>query len=135
MHERYPFTKTVSSAKLLRDARPDPKPAPVVRDPALLTALHARGGVCALADATCERVVSLHHVSKHPKDDVRANLVWLCGSGTTGHHGRVEAWDAEVRARLGGVLRTRRPDVTAYLAERLGGAERAAEFLQRQYGA
>lgn len=114
---------------------PDPKPAPVVRDAALLTALHARGGICALADATCERVVSLHHVSKHPRDDVRENLVWLCGSGTTGHHGLIEAWDAEARAALGAFLRTHRSDTTGYLADRLGGAERAADFLQRQYPA
>lgn len=110
----------------------DAKPAPRVREPALLRSLHLRGGECALADRTCEPTLSLHHVSKHPRDDVEANLVFLCGHGTAGHHGLVEAHDPDTRARLAAVLR-RRPETMEYLRWRFPLEEPDA-WIARHYG-
>lgn len=49
-----------------------------------------------------ERWQSLHHLYPRSQggDDVAVNLVPLCGSGTTGCHGRVEARDKEARAAV-----------------------------------
>jgi hypothetical protein len=77
--------------------------------------LHLRWRTCALADDTCVPYLSLHHVRKHPRDDVEANLVMLCGSGTTGHHGLIEAHDADTKRRLNEYLLIHRPDTCAYL--------------------
>lgn len=110
---------------------PDPKPPARIRDPLLLRRLHLRWRRCALADGNCVPGRSLHHVSKHPRDDVEGNLVMLCGDGTRGHHGKVEAWDEPTRAALGAALR-KRQDVRQYLEGRYG-MEGAFEFLERQY--
>lgn len=97
-------------------AATDPKPPARVRDPHLLRRLHRIWRECALC-GTGRRPLSLHHVSKHPRDDVQANLVMLCGSGTTGCHGRVEHHDPDAVTRLNAHLRGR-PDTVAYLASR-----------------
>ena len=93
--------------------------------------MHAQGGTCVLADRTCESTLNLHHVLPRSQggDDVRANLSWLCGSGTTGHHGRVEARDPEA---LRAFLLTLRPDTLEYLSDKLGGPEAAEEWLRRR---
>lgn len=91
-------------------AEPDWRPPKRVRDPELLRRLHLRWRACALADETCVRVLSLHHLQKHPRDDVEANLVMLCGSGTTGHHGLIEHHDRETVLRLNAYLKQWRPD-------------------------
>lgn len=106
----------------------DPRPRKRIRDPELLKRLHLQGGVCVLADATCERMLSLHHILKHPRDDVAANLVFLCGSGTTGHHGKIEAHHVESKRRLGSYIALNRFDTMDYLAEKLGGEEAVAEW-------
>lgn len=97
---------------------PDPKPAKRVRDPQLLRRLHLEWRECVLADETCERQRSLHHVSKHPRDDLRENLVMVCGSGTTGHHGKLEEHDMGTEIALAVYIAGNRPDMQAYLTAR-----------------
>ena len=98
----------------------DDRPEARRRDPILLANLHLRWQECALADSyvhvrAWEYDLSLHHVSRHPRDDVEANLVMLCGSGTTGCHGRVEARDPETLLELVRYIRRHRPDIVKYL--------------------
>lgn len=96
----------------------DPKPPARVRDPELLRRLHLRWQECALCHGTAhsEGRLSLHHIAKHPRDDVEGNLVMLCGDGVRGCHGKIEARDPETRAKLRAHIRERRPDVLRYLA-------------------
>jgi hypothetical protein len=105
---------------------------------------------------------NVHHVvqksSPHFGDDLRENLVSLCGSGTMGCHGalhgspyvvtlrrversqipvRVTAYrerrDAEwVARRIGLHLAEQRPDVIAYVLRKLGG-EQGRAYLRRFY--
>jgi hypothetical protein len=77
--------------------------------------------------------LSLHHISNKPRDDVEANLVMVCGSGTTGCHGLIEARDSSKRAELALYLRERRPDALAYLDETFP-LEGADHWLQRVLG-
>jgi len=65
--------------------------------------------------------LSLHHV--YDRSDVWENLVFLCGSGTTGCHGAVTANDAAALADLGAGIARDRPDVVAYVLERPGGRD------------
>lgn len=66
-------------------------------------------------------------------DDVGANLMRLCGSGTTGCHGKVEARDGDTLRRVGEVIITRRGDVLDYLELKLGGEEQMRSFMLRIY--
>lgn len=107
----------------------DPKPARRIRDPQLLRTLHIRWRHCALCG---ERgPLSLHHVHKHPRDDVEANLVMLCGSGTTGCHGNIEHAEPGTCAGLERHIRVHRPDVCEYLRHKLGSAIAADDWLRR----
>lgn len=58
-----------------------------------------RGATCRLCPKPYE---SLHHIYPRGQggDDVLVNLAPVCGSGTTGCHGRLEARDREARAAL-----------------------------------
>jgi hypothetical protein len=114
---------------------PDPRPPRRVRDPELLRQLHILWrGECVLADGgECfEERYSLHHVHRHPRDDVEANLVMLCGDGTRGHHGRIEAHDRAVSVQLYVYLVRERLDTMAYLGEKLGGVVAVREWLNSQ---
>lgn len=118
---------------------PDPKPKGAIRDPALLRALHLRWQHCALCLYTPGKKNrhwqrSLHHISKHPKDDLEENLVMLCGHGTDGCHGRIEAHDADVKRALAVYIYQRRPDTIAYLDERFP-IEGADAWMTRVLGA
>jgi hypothetical protein len=64
-------------------------------------------------------------------DDVRANLVTLCGSGTTGHHGDVEQHLGDARRALGLHILAERPDTIDYLSGKLGSQDRALAWLER----
>lgn len=107
---------------------PDPRPLGRIRDPELLRTLRLEWRECVL----CGKVepLTLHHISKHPRDDVRGNLVALDGSGTTGCHGLIEAGDEETVRALGRYILRVRGDTIAYLYERKG-ASAAQEFLRR----
>lgn len=107
----------------------DPKPAKRIKDPKLLAQLHRQLRDCALCgDVGLLIGLSLHHIHRHPRDDVRANLVMLCGSGTTGCHGDIEARDYATLESLGIYLRAERPDFLDYLTGKLG-IEQAREWI------
>lgn len=110
---------------------PDPKPPRRVRDPDVMARLHREWRECVLCGETRGRL-SLHHVSKHPRDDVRANLVMLCGSGTTGCHGDIEANVRSSRETLGEYLLAHRRDTIGYLSTKLGPGMDA--WFLRQFG-
>lgn len=122
---------------------PDPKPIGRIRDRDLLRLLHLEWRECALCGSTGvtqEGVpnpgglrwigLSLHHIVKHPRDDVRGNLICLCGDGVSGHHGLIEAHDPETLKALGSFILKARGDTIAYLYERLG-ASAAQEFMRK----
>lgn len=58
-----------------------------------------------------------HHVIARGKggDDVLANIVPHCGSGTTGCHGLIENNDEKARRRLGKWIGEHRPDTIRYV--------------------
>lgn len=103
------------------------KRSPRIRDPKLLSELHNEWRECAICGATDR--LSLHHILKHPRDDVRQNLVMLCGDGVRGCHGMIEAHHGSTERKLGGYLLTVRPDVIWYLRETLG-LEAAADWIR-----
>jgi hypothetical protein len=108
----------------------DPKPPARIRDPELMKQLHLEWTECFLCFRATGRL-SLHHIHKHPRDDLRENLVMLCGDGVRGCHGQVELRDPSSCALLGLYLVKERPDVVRYLSERLGGTEQASAWLER----
>jgi hypothetical protein len=75
-----------------------------------------------------------HHLvpkgSPHFGDDVEDNVIPLCGSGTTGCHGRVHAWDMEARRAIGARLSE---SEVGYVRHRLG-REAGDEWLRVGYG-
>ena len=111
---------------------PLPKPAGRRKDANLLAVLHLRWQECALCYATKYTAgrTSLHHISSSPRDDVEANLVMLCGDGTTGCHGLITAYELNKCRELATYLREQRPDALAYLDERFP-LEGADAWLQR----
>lgn len=109
---------------------PDLKPLKRVRNKDLLKILHRDWRECALCGER-RGGLSLHHVHRHPRDDVRGNLVMLCGSGTTGCHGRVEAAHRETRRMLGWYILNERDDVLPYLAAKLGTEGSARAWIER----
>lgn len=117
---------------------PDPKPPKRIRDLDLLKELHTRWrGDCVLAtegEACYESRYSLHHIHKHPRDDLESNLAMLCGHGTVGHHGLIEAHDPIARAKFGLYLLDERPDTMFYLTAKCGGTKQAMAWLESQYG-
>lgn len=109
----------------------DHKPPKRIKDPELLKQLHLRWQECVLCQGTqyTEGRLSLHHIHKHPRDDLQANLVMLCGDGTRGCHGKIEAHDEESKRRLGSHIAMYRFDTMDYLAEKLGGDEAMTEWM------
>lgn len=103
-----------------------------IRAPELLVELHLRWRECALCGTT--EPLGLHHIANKPRDDVEANLVMLCGSGTTGCHGLIEARDSLTRRSLALHILASRPDTVEYLSQRFP-LERAQAWLSRVYGA
>ena len=110
---------------------PDPKRPKRIRDPELMRRMHFEFDECCI----CGNIdFSVHHILKRSQggDDVRANLVALCGHGTAGCHGAVEGAERAACAALGAYLEAERPDVIGYLAARLGGFTAAAEWMQQR---
>lgn len=101
-----------------------------MRDAPLMRLMHIRGVICVL----CGQPGSLHHIYPRGQggDDVPENLVGLCGSGTTGHHGRIENGDLTTRADLGEWLAEQREDTIVYLEEKLG-EEAGREWLRQRF--
>lgn len=111
-------------------AGPDPKPQGRIRDGRLMSGLHRMIHEC---QVTGERRngLSLHHINRHPRDDVPGNLVMVDGSGTTGFHGRLEARDPVALRMLGEHIVEHRPDTLEYLRWRYG--DTAEAWLERHY--
>ncbi len=86
-------------------------------------------GICGQPAATG------HHVLKrgapHFGDDLDANIVSLCGSGTTGCHGLVENENRAARKSLGEHLSADRPDTVFYVLEKLGDTP-GRDWLKRR---
>lgn len=76
---------------------------------------------------------NMHHLYPRSQggDDVADNLIPLCGSGTTGCHGLIEAHDRNHRHLLGLRLTT---EERSYLVSKLGSKQAAEAWLQRHYG-
>lgn len=73
---------------------------------------------------------NLHHIlpKSHGGDDDIVNLAPLCGSGTTGCHGRIEARDPVARAALRGAFL---PSNYEYFVRKLG--DKAEGWIERNY--
>lgn len=119
---------------------PDPKPAKRVRDSkarerAKLLRPWCEACGLGLGELGAQGLgLDAHHVLFRGQggDDVQGNLFNLCGSGTTGCHGLVHAAHRETRELIGRKIVARRPDVVAYLTDKLG-KEGANDFLRRVY--
>lgn len=111
---------------------PDWKQAPVIRDPGLLSDLHSEWKECVLCWRSTGKL-SLHHILKHPKDDLRENLCMLCGDGVQGCHGDIEHAHVERKLELGLYIVEFRPDTISYLGWRLID-ESPENWLQRMLG-
>lgn len=98
---------------------PDPRPQGRIKDTDLLRRLHMEWDECLLCGESGVRL-SLHHVLKNPRQDVREGLVMLCGDGVQGCHGLIEAHEAEAHRDLAWAIIRTRPDVVEHLIERLG---------------
>jgi hypothetical protein len=86
-------------------------------------------GICGHPAATGHHVLA--RGAPYFGDDVPENIVPLCGSGTTGCHGDIEAERVKARRALGRHVVDERPDVVADLTAKLGAVE-AAEWLRRR---
>lgn len=96
----------------------DPRPEGRISNPKLLKFLHLLWKECAICHAI--EPLSLHHIVKHPRNDVEENLVMLCGDGVRGCHGKIEANDEETKRALGQYIQNERPDTIMYLFEKKG---------------
>jgi len=106
----------------------DFRPRPRLRDPDIFRVLHAEGGTCGICGKSYG--LELHHVLSRQAergDDMRANLVFLCGD----HHRRVTANDEAALIALGWYIRNHRWDVIDYVESKLG-SEQAADWFQRR---
>lgn len=77
--------------------------------------------------------LSRHHIHKHPRDDVEANLISVCGDGTTGCHGLIEAHNERALWALQRAVASR-VDTWEYLVAKLGGPDAASDWLRRLGG-
>ncbi len=78
------------------------------------------------------RATNTHHIYPRSQggDDFIENFAPLCGSGTTGCHGLIEARDPSARAALGAALTH---ENCAYLVRKLGSQDAAAAWIERHY--
>ena len=112
--------------------KPDPKPRKRARDPQAALIAKLREQWCVVCG---EPVGSAHHILPRSRsgDDCAENLVGLCGSGTTGCHGKVEAGDRETRRVLAAYLLMYRPDTSNFLRRELLH-ETPRQWIERVYG-
>lgn len=126
--------------------QPDWKPDAPIRDPAVFDWFHAQGFLCLVCGT--DQDVNAAHLYGRGKggDDVKANLVPLCGSGSFGCHGAYDNGHSHiveidvkitpelVRLTIGRWLRSDDgSDARWYLTGKLGllGAK---EWARRQLG-
>lgn len=76
-----------------------------------------RCALCPLGSATGHHVIAKG--GPYYGDDVPENIVALCGSGTTGCHGAVEAREEWALRSLGQFIAARRPDTIRYIVGKL----------------
>lgn len=112
--------------------QPDPKPRKrIVASKSEWAQWHEllRGAYCAVCRA--KPADSYHHICRRSQsgDDLLVNLLPVCGSGTTGCHGRIEARDPAVLRKVRDVIYDR-PATRGYLLQRKGQA-----WLDRAYPA
>lgn len=101
---------------------PDPKPRPRIRATWSQWKAIRFGKLIGRPCRLCpEAATNLHHIVPRSQggDDVPENVVELCGSGTTGCHGRVESRDVAARSRLRKSLTS---EEIAYVLDRKGVA-------------
>lgn len=107
----------------------EPHPKPVKRKRKAIRVIDAKATTRAvLAQPRCsicpKPSANGHHVlgrgSPNFGDDVPENIVALCGSGTTGCHGEVEARREWALRSLGEFVVARRHDTVAYIHGKLG---------------
>jgi 5-methylcytosine-specific restriction endonuclease McrA len=86
---------------------------------------------CALCGDTGK--LSIHHILPRSQggDDVKENLIALCGDGVSGDHGDVEHRRGDARRALGLLILSERKDTLGYLAEKFGTQDRALAWLER----
>lgn len=99
-------------------------------DPDAMKTCVLRWRVCACCG---EPAATAHHVYPRGQggDDVSANLIAVCGDGTTGCHGDLEAMRDHARRRARKHLDAR-ADTLAYLQGRLGPVP-ALDYIDRRY--
>lgn len=107
----------------------DLKPAKRIKDKQLTKRLHTRGVICVL----CGKPGTLHHILKHPRHDVPENLAGLCGDGTTGHHGLIEAGNTDTKRLFGEYLVDNRPDTIFWIQQPEILGEGGIEWLRQTY--
>jgi hypothetical protein len=118
----------------------DPKPAARIVDPGAMTRKRRADPWCR---ACMKMATNCHHLigKGHRGDDVEANLIPICGSGSNLCHGalhgtpytdlRGRRWTGEdVRRGIGRYLAV---DELRYVITKLGSEDAAAEFLRRHY--
>ena len=106
---------------------PDLKAGPKERKPSRIVdrsmttraCLEWRECPCGKPSATGHHVIA-RGSGKAAGDDVLANIVPMCGSGTSGCHGLIENNDEKARRRLGRWIGEHRPDTIRYVRSKLG---------------
>jgi hypothetical protein len=112
----------------------DFKSGPRIVDPELMRQAHWAFDECVICGGID---ISIHHIIPRGGwcnvlgDDVWENLVPLCGSGTHGCHGGVEAGLDSVCHALGRYVVEERPDTMEYLLQKFDTVEARGEFLRR----
>lgn len=103
-----------------------------VRDPAVLRQVVFESDECVSCGDTTRRR-SAHHVLHRSQggDDVRENLLVLCGDGVAGCHGRYHNGDAQVLSLISAAIEAR-PDIAQYILDRLGVGP-GRDYLFRRY--
>lgn len=108
----------------------DPKPAARIVNRDAGTNKLLREGRCRLCGGTGGAYafyITRHHLIKKSQggDDIDANIVPLCGHGTAGCHGDVEAYRGDARQRLRHKLQ---PEEVLYIV-----AKESREWLNTHY--
>lgn len=120
--------------------KPDPKPVKRKRKQIRIVDKNASANAL-LSRPACElrcgqRAMNAHHVipkgAPYFGDDVDANLVCLCGSGTSGCHGDIHHKRVAALGHLGLHIRKRRPDTVRYILDKLGD-EKGRDWFMRNF--